>query len=126
MYVILNITIHCISLLSFLPLPSHPTPPLHLTIHRLPRVPRQLLQLTRINRLQLRTTQPPNNTPHRTCKRIERPEQDIRLRLRSELVHVAREVITLRQCCGVEDAAGEVGDVDAGEGVGGAGVAAEY
>lgn len=72
--------------------------------------------------LQLRAAQNTQDTSQRRVDRVEHAERDIRFRLSSELVCEASCIVALEQVCGIVDASAEVGDVDAGEGVGRAGV----
>jgi hypothetical protein len=95
-------------------------------------IPRIRRKLTLINRLQLWTPQRARHLPHRRIQRSQRarrvgeqPLEDIRRFALRGLEGEAREIVALGQGLRVVDAAGEVGDRDAGEGVGLAGVAAD-
>jgi hypothetical protein len=94
-----------------------------LAVHRLPSVSRELLQLARINSLQLRATQTSNHTSDSASQRIKRPKENVWLGLSRELVDEATEVVAFEESSGVVYTTGEVGDVDAYERVGCAGVA---
>ena len=96
------------------------------------RIPGKLIKLTLINTLQLRTPQLARDRAHRTRQLTQRRRdgreqslEEIRRRLLRGLVREAGGVIALEEGLRVVDAAGEVGDVDACEGVDFAGVAAD-
>jgi hypothetical protein len=113
------------ALLLFLIQPYTTYFPCHLrSIRRRLVVSRILLQIPRINRRQFRARQLRHQVTDRARQQVQWPEEDIWFRLRSDLVDEATEVVALKKGCRVEDPAGEVLDVDAGEGVGCAGVAA--
>jgi hypothetical protein len=88
-------------------------------------VPRKHHQLLIINMLQLRAAQLTQHTAQILVHHVKNAQRDVWLGLCSKLVCEASGIIALEQACGVEDASGEVGDVDAGEGVGGAEVTAD-
>jgi len=96
------------------------------------RISRKLLELTHINLRQLRTTQTPNNARDLIIQHAQRLRdigkqalQDIRRALLQGLVSETLQIIPLEQSLRVEDAAGEIADVDASKGVGGASIAAD-
>ena len=96
------------------------------------RIPGKLIKLTLINTLQLRTPQLARDRAHRTRQLTQRRRdgreqslEEIGRRLLRGLVCEAGGVIALEEGLRVVDAAGEVGDVDAREGVNFAGVAAD-
>jgi hypothetical protein len=93
-----------------------------LTVHWLLAVTRKRLQLLHIYTLQLWAVETANNFTHCIQDAINCVKKNIRLSLRSKLVNEASEVVALCQRLQVEDAASEIGNVDAGEGVCCAGV----
>jgi hypothetical protein len=94
-------------------IPDHD--PQFLTIHRLLCISRVLLKLRRVDGLQLRAAETANGLSNSTRKLIECSENDVWLSLSSKLVDVACEVVALCEARGVEDAAGQVCDVDSSE-----------
>lgn len=72
--------------------------------------------------LQLRAAQNAQNTTQRRVYSVEHAERNIRFGLSSSLVCEASCIVTLGQGCSVEHASGKVGDIDASEAVGCAGV----
>jgi hypothetical protein len=97
-----------------------------LSIHWLLLVSRKRLQLLHIDTLQLRAVKASNHLANGTQERIKRVQKNVRLSLSSKLVDEASKVVALCECLRIEDASSEVGNVDAGEGVGCAGVSAHY
>jgi hypothetical protein len=87
-------------------------------------VTRELLQLRVIDLLQLRASQLTGNIAEGVCELRQRSKKDIRLGLSRELESEAGRVIALQQTFRVEEPTGKVVDIDSGEGVSRAGVAA--
>lgn len=77
----------------------------------------ELLQQLHVDVLDLWAAQLADNIGNDICQRIDYPEQEVWLRLRRKLSGKAREVVAFKEASGVEHAASEVRDVDAGEGV---------
>ena len=131
-YLPLSLSLMCTPERQFARNSNPPTP--HLTPSdpiRL-RIPRINIIHTRIHRPQLRTPEPrqiPRDALRQRLQRrrhilIQRRDRRRRFRLH-ELQDEAFEVVALGQGGAVEDAVGQVGHVEAGEGVWGAGVAAD-
>lgn len=85
-------------------------------------VSREHLQLSIINVLQLRAAQNAQDTSQGRVDRVEHAKRDIGLSLGGKLVGEASCIVALGQVCGIVDASCEIGNVDAGERVGCAGV----
>jgi hypothetical protein len=88
-------------------------------------IPREHHQLLIINMLQLRATQLTQHATKILVHHVKHAQRDVWFGLCSKLVREASGIVALEQACGVEDASGEVGHIDAGEGVGGAEVTAD-
>lgn len=86
-----------------------------LTIHWLLAVARELLQLLRINSLQLRAAEGTNDTTDSIGELGQGPEEDIRLGLGRELVDEAAQVVALEEVGRVKETTSEVGNVNASE-----------
>lgn len=78
-----------------------------------------------VNLRKLRARQVSEKRSHSVGKLRERTEGQVRLDLGGELVSKAGEVVVLREAGAVEEATGEVVDVNTGEGVGLARVTAD-
>lgn len=88
--------------------------------HHLLAITRELLKQILIRLSKLRAAELANQIADEVSDRVQQTQEQIRLRLRRQLEGKAAEVVALQEVAGVEDAAGEVVDVDAGEAVGGA------
>ena len=88
-------------------------------------VARKLCQLRLINSLQLRARKSTQGAGKSTSKRAGDSEHNIRLGLSRKLEGEAGSVVALGESSGVEHTTRQVLDVNAREGVGGAGVAAD-
>lgn len=111
---------------------THPPSPQSSQPTRIPLPPRKPLILTLINPHQQRTPQPlqtPLNTLHQRLQGLRQiliNSRQHRRRLRLyQLKNETLQIIALGQRSGIEDAFSESRDVNAGEGVRGAGVAAD-
>ena len=98
---------------------------INITVHRVVRIPGKLLQLTAFNRPQLRTIQLAHQRSQRSSQRIQWSQQNIWLGLGRKLEHKTAKIVAFQKRCGVEDAAGQVVNVHAGEGVDFASVTAD-
>jgi hypothetical protein len=87
-------------------------------------VTRKLLQLRVVDLLQLRASQLTGDIAEGVCELRQRSKKDIRLGLGCELESEAGRIVAFEQTFRVEKPAGEIADIDAGEGIGRAGVAA--
>jgi hypothetical protein len=88
-------------------------------------ISREHHQLLIINMLQLRATQHTQHATKILVYYVRHAQRNVWLGLCSKLVCEASGIVALEQACSVEDASGEVGDVDTGESVGGAEVTAD-
>jgi hypothetical protein len=88
-------------------------------------ISREHHQLLIINMLQLRTTQLTQDVAQILIHHVKHTQRDVWFGLCSKLVCETSGIVALEQACSVEDASGEVADVDAGEGVGFAEVTAD-
>jgi hypothetical protein len=81
-------------------------------------ISREHHQLLIVDVLQLWAAQLAQDASEILVYHVEHAQRDVRLGLCSKLVREASGIIALEQSCSVEDASGEVGDINTGESVG--------